>query len=114
MLGNEAKEQIAVVQYCALHGIPVFAIPNGGSRNKIEAVNLKRSGVKTGVPDLCFPEARHGYHGLYIEMKYGKNKATPAQKQWLTLLNENGYLAKVCYGFAEAKEIIDGYFSSNP
>ena len=47
----------------------IFHIPNGGSRNTLEAANLKRQGVKAGVPDLCLPVARQNYHGLYIEMK---------------------------------------------
>ena len=33
-------------------------VPNGGSRDKVEAVNLKRAGVKPGVPDLCLPRCR--------------------------------------------------------
>lgn len=36
----------------------LYHIPNGGSRNKLEAANLKRQGVKAGVPDLCLPVAR--------------------------------------------------------
>ena len=36
----------------------LFHVPNGGSRNKAEAANLKRQGVRPGVPDLCFPVAR--------------------------------------------------------
>ena len=30
----------------------LFAVPNGGYRNKIEAANLKRQGVIAGVPDF--------------------------------------------------------------
>ena len=46
----------------------LYHVPNGGSRNTLEAANLKRQGVKAGVPDLCLPVARQGHHGLYIEM----------------------------------------------
>lgn len=49
----------------------LYHIPNGGSRNKIEAANLRRQGVRSGVPDLCLPVARGNYHGLYIELKWG-------------------------------------------
>ncbi len=108
---SEATEQIAVIQYCDFKKIPVFAIPNGGSRNKLEAVNLKRQGVRAGVPDLCIPVARRGYHGLYIEMKFGKNTTTDSQNKWLELLNKNGYCAAVCHGFAKAQTVIDWYFS---
>lgn len=106
----EAQEQIAVVQYCEWRKLPIFAIPNGGSRNKIEAINLKRQGVKPGVPDLCIPVPRRCYHGLYIEMKYGNNKASDQQEEWIDLLTANGYLAKVCWGAGEAIALIDWYF----
>lgn len=108
----EAHEQIAVIQYCDIKRIPVFAIPNGGTRNKIEAANLKRQGVKKGVPDLYIPVAKGGYHGLFIEMKYGKGKPSKYQNLWIELLNRNGYLATVCWGADEAIKTIDKYFRS--
>lgn len=108
---SEATEQEAVVSWCFYNQILIFAIPNGGSRNKLEAANLKRQGVKAGVPDLFVPVARRGFHGLFIEMKYGRNKTTPDQDKWLDALNREGYLAKVCYGYAEAVELIKYYFS---
>ena len=69
----------------------MYHIPNGGSRNRLEAANLKKQGVKSGVPDICLPVARGAYHGLYIEMKVGRNKASENQTQWLSDLNEQGY-----------------------
>jgi hypothetical protein len=107
----EVHEQIVVVKYCAARNYPIFAIPNGGSRNKIEAVNLKRQGVKAGVPDLFLPVANHGKHGLFIEMKYGKGRTSPAQKEWIELLRENGYAAEVCYGASEAIDLIEKYLT---
>ena len=71
---SEAQEQAAVIEYCEFIHVPVFHIPNGGYRNAREAANLKRQGVKAGVPDLCIPVAKGGYHGLYIEMKTKKGK----------------------------------------
>lgn len=87
----------------------MFHIPNGGSRNKLEAANLKKQGVKAGVPDLFLPVSRGGYHGLFIELKYGKNKPTEKQTEWLTNLNEQGYAVAVCYGCNEASEKILKY-----
>lgn len=105
----EAIEQIKVVQYCNLKKIRMFHTPNGGSRNRIEAINLKRQGVSSGVPDLCFPIPNRKYHGLFIEMKYGKNKPTENQKKWIDYLNSVGYLACVCYGANEAIKLINEY-----
>lgn len=112
---HEAREQQALFAWSALSvgKYPELAllyhIPNGGSRNKIEAANLKRQGVKAGVPDICLPVARGGYHGLYIELKAGRNKATEKQRQWLTALEREGYQAVVCYGWEVAKKAIEDY-----
>lgn len=87
----------------------LYAIPNGGRRDKAEAAHLKRQGVKSGVPDLHLPVARGNYHGLYIEMKVGKNKPTQNQKEWISALKASGYAVEVCYSAAAARQIIIAY-----
>lgn len=85
-------------------------IPNGGGRNEIEAAHLKRHGVKAGVPDLCLPVARGGYHGLYIELKRRDGGHVSAnQKAWLNALRDQGYRAVVCCGWEAAKDEIESY-----
>lgn len=114
---SEATEQEQVIQWCSWQQAQhpevgmIFHIPNGGSRNTMEAANLKRQGVKAGVPDLFLPVPKNGYHGLFIEMKYGKNKATELQKEWLEQLKKQGYCAVVCYGAEEATKKIAGYLN---
>lgn len=111
---TEAEEQAALFEWASYYPELrfMYAVPNGGSRNIIEAKNLKRQGVKSGVPDICLPVAAGGYHGLYIELKVGKNKPSENQEQWLEYLNKAGYMTKVCYGFQEARETIAGYISN--
>ena len=106
---SEAQEQQVVVEWCEWNKVPVFHIPNGGSRNKAEAANLKRQGVRAGVPDLCIPLARGQYHGLYIEMKSKHGRLSANQLDWLVRLSENGYMAEVCYGASEAIACISYY-----
>jgi len=106
---KEADEQAVVIEYCAFKNLPIFAIPNGGSRHKLEAINLKRQGVKAGVPDLFLPIASSGKHGLFLEMKVKPNKPTKMQLEWQERLNSIGYLAVVCYGADEAIKVIDDY-----
>lgn len=65
-------------------------IPNEGRRKPWVA---KRSGIKSGVPDLCLPVSRHGYHGFYLEIKAPNKKPTDSQKKWLMDLELNGYFA---------------------
>lgn len=87
----------------------IFHIPNGGKRNAKEAYYLKKQGVKSGVPDLFLPVSRHGYHGLFIEMKFGKNKTTLNQKNYIIALKEQGYAVNVCYGWESAQRVIEKY-----
>lgn len=113
----EEQEQEAFIQYCSMMASKyekldlIYAIPNGGSRNKIEAQKLKRTGVKAGVPDLFLPVARNGKHGLYIELKRKEGgRLSEHQKEWLTKLAEQGYETAVCHGSDEAIETIEKYY----
>ena len=114
----ERDEQTALFEWAAVmvNSYPelelMHHIPNGGSRNKIEAVNLKRQGVKPGVPDICLPVARGNYHGLYIELKAGNNKTTDKQDKWLSALNKQGYAVCICRSWLEAKEKILKYLEA--
>lgn len=88
----------------------MYAVPNGGSRNRIEAANLKKQGVKAGVPDICLPVARNGFNGLYIELKRQKGSRTsPEQKEWIEQLEQQGYKAVICFGFDEGKKVLEEY-----
>lgn len=110
---SEAEEQRAVIDYCRWKhpDVLIFHIPNGGSRDAREAHNLKLQGVVPGVPDLCMPVPKKGYHGLYIEMKRsGKGaRVSENQKEILAYLQSQGYVAKVCYGATEAINTINEY-----
>ncbi len=70
---------------------------------------MKQAGLKSGVPDVCLPTAHGGYIGLYIEIKVKPNKPTENQKRWLRALREAGHMVAVCYGFEEARDLIEKY-----
>lgn len=113
---SEAEEQKAIMQWTAYQSGKkpelelLYHIPNGGKRNGREAANLKAQGVKSGVPDLCLPVARKGFHGLYIELKRIKGgRVSENQDKWLTALMEQGYFTAVCYGAEQAIKIITEY-----
>ncbi len=90
----------------------MFAIPNGGSRNVIEAVNLKKSGVKAGVPDICLPVARGEYNCLWIEMKSENGKQSDPQRQWMYNLTQIGRgCYEICRSSEDAIKIIEEYLS---
>lgn len=115
---KESKEQEHLIKWCNIakckypHLDRIYSIPNGAwVNNKWEALKLKKEGLKAGVPDLFLPVPRHGYHGLYIELKHGKNKAQPNQKEWISFLNSMGYKAVVAWEFEGAKEVIENYYN---
>lgn len=86
-------------------------IPNGGSRNKREAVKLKQMGVKAGVSDICLPYPKGIYCGLYIEMKFGNNKKTEEQKAFLQDMEEAGHFVATCYSAEDAVKVIEEYLT---
>lgn len=120
---SEATEQIEVVAWCrqAAEAVPamrslhlLYHVPNGGKRNKLEAANLKQEGVKSGVPDLVLPVARGAYIGLYVEMKYGDNRESKNQIDWLTSLQAERHFVCVCYSARLALDIIERYIRLKP
>lgn len=97
----ETKEQQAFVAWFRLQyrGVRIFAIPNGGSRNKIEAKKLKDEGVTSGVPDTFIPEWK-----LWIEFKRIKgSKTPPEQKDWKAYLESCGYTVIHAKGASAAR-----------
>ena len=110
---HEDVEQEAVIDYCRLLSIPIIHIPNEGKRSKSYASKLKRMGLAKGFPDLFIPLAKKGAHGLFVELKVGNNKTTEEQREWLSLLRDNGYAAYVCRGFQSAKNCIDEYLKED-
>ena len=112
---SEDTEQINVVQWAGwnMNRYPelkwLHHVPNGGSRNKQEAVKFKQMGVKAGVSDLCLPYPKGIYCGLYIEMKYGDGRQQPTQKEFLADMAAAGHFVVTCYSAEEAVKVIEEY-----
>jgi len=113
---SEHTEQAAVFQWAKLREgqYPalklMFAVPNAGKRSPGAAAYYLAEGLKSGVPDILLPISyQYPYNGLAIEMKDGKNKPTPKQKEWLQMLADAGWRTEVCYSQEEAKAVIKDY-----
>ena len=97
----------------------LFAVPNGGERNKKVAAKLRAEGVKAGVPDVMFPVSNGTYHGLFIEMKkpefrnHQNGGCSDKQVEWINNLQQQNYLCQVCYTWREAAEIVCSYLNPN-
>lgn len=112
---SEDEEQSTIMDYCrSMTGkYPelemMYHIPNEGKRGRYYASVQKRIGLKSGVPDLCLPIARKGFHGLYIEVKALDGRTSPKQQEWIDKLCEQGYKAVICFGSDAAIEVIADY-----
>lgn len=115
MRSKEAQLQSACVRYFR-YRYPkykrlLFHVPNGGSRNVIEAANLKEQGVVSGVADLILLKPKHNYGSLCIELKIGRNKQTENQIQWARDATEEGNLYRVVTNFDQFKDLVDWYMN---
>ena len=114
---SEDTERINVIQWACwnINRYPelkwLFHVPNGGSRNKQEAVKLKQMGVKAGVSDLELPYPKGAYCGLFIEMKFGDNRQQKTQKEFLEDMAAAGHFVATCYSAGEAIEVIEEYLN---
>lgn len=91
----------------------IYHVPNERQCTPQQGKALKMMGVKAGVPDLCLPVARGGYHGLYIEMKSPEKSARASGNQiwWVEELISQNYAACVCKGWEMARDTILRYMT---
>lgn len=87
-------------------------IPNGGYRRPREAVLLKASGVRPGVPDLFLPVPIGRYVGLWIELKAPDGRVSAVQSEFMERLVRMGYAGMVAYGWREAADGIESYLGA--
>lgn len=115
-LPTEHQEQVALIDWAELVSISkwpalrwMYAVPNGGVRHFITAVNIKAEGVRPGVPDLVLPFPVFPFHGAYLEMKRRGGSLTPLQVEWRDYLKSQGYAYCMAQGFDEARDFLINY-----
>ena len=79
----------------------LFAVPNGGARNKREAGILKGEGVTAGVADVILLKPSGGFASLCVEFKTedkGSNQRD-TQKRWQEVAETAGNKYVICRSF---------------
>jgi hypothetical protein len=113
---TESAEQKAIVHWWGLqypeYEKNLFHIPNGAKRTKFQGAELKRLGLRPGVPDLFLAVPRGTFHGMFIELKTSKGVVSPVQLSYLELLTEEGYCAVVSRGAEDAIGKLQDYMKS--
>lgn len=98
------------VQY-PQYKLNLFAVPNGGRRDKVSGALLKEEGVIPGVSDLILLMPKGGYHGLLIEMKTKEGSQSLTQKQWQQHVERFGYKYVVCRSVDDFKREVGAYIN---
>lgn len=111
---SERDLQAAIIAECDLRAIhrpeygSILAIPNGQYRQG----QRMEPGLRPGIPDLFLPLARHGHHGLFLELKISPNGLSESQRQWINLLRKQGYRCEIVKDSVDAAmRIIDDYIN---
>ena len=108
MRHDEANFQVGVVRFLRMAGHFVFAVPNGGSRNVIEAANLKAQGVMAGVSDLILLLPHKVY---FIELKNpnGKGRQSPAQREFEDNVRAYGQEYLLWDNWAQVEQFVNAH-----
>lgn len=105
---TEAEEQAELARRLNRAGLVWFAVPNGGSRHVLEARNLVRQGVKSGVPDLVIlSPTERAPRGVALELKRATPVGSladvrPEQWEWLARFEVAGFRPVVGLGWRDS------------
>jgi len=89
----------------------LFAVPNGGWRDKVTAGKMKAEGVLPGVADLILLKSNAHYGALLIEMKTAKGSQQDTQKEWQRLIEADGFKYVVCRSLDTFMMEVESYLS---
>lgn len=96
------------MQYPEYDGL-LFAVPNGGRRDKQTGALLREEGVRAGVSDLLLLVPSVRYHGLCVEMKAAEGRQRPSQKEWQKKVERQGYRYALCRSLDDFMKVVSDY-----
>lgn len=110
---EEHRLQVACVQWFRYqypkHAHNLFAVPNGGKRDKVTAAKLKAEGALAGVADLILLIQSKGYGALLIEMKTSSGRQADSQKAWQKAIEKDGYKYVICRSISDFMKEVNSY-----
>lgn len=111
---SEYDMQVVTARLLDALGLLYCHVPNERKCTPRQGARLKRAGVKSGVPDVLIFNtcvdvnvATGTFKGCAIELKYDKNRPTPAQKQWLADLKEEGWYVDLAFSMVDVIAILE-------
>lgn len=109
---SEAQIQASMVRwynntYCLAHHSPrhiIFSVPNGGTRNALEATSLKAQGLLPGVSDIIIVRPNRT---LYVEVKTRTGKQSKEQIAFMQRVQALGHVYVLVRSLDEFKSFIE-------
>jgi hypothetical protein len=68
----------------------LFAVPNGGRRDKATGARLKDEGVVAGVSDLILLHRTERFGALCMELKTPTGRQSESQREWQKMAENHG------------------------
>lgn len=87
----------------------VLHIANEGKRTKRFGHELKLMGLRPGAFDILVTMQRHGYPGMWLELKSKFGKLSESQKQFRKDMESQGYYCDVAYSIDAALDVLKWY-----
>ena len=116
-VSSEEELQEEIVKIWRLHTpcdqwFRLFHPANGGYRQTLEAAKFKRMGVVAGIADLVclLQDKKVGF----IELKFGKNDATPAQEAFANFCKKERFPYALCRTVNEALKTLENWGIYDP
>jgi hypothetical protein len=75
-------------------------------------MKAKRMGYRSGTPDILIFKPSGMFHGMFLELKCGKNDVSDAQKEFLEIAQGLNYYCCVAWDFETAKLNLTSYLEN--
>ena len=103
MRKEEHYIQVGIVNYLRLHGLYVFAVPNGGQRAITTARMLKAEGCTAGISDLVILEKGTV---RFVEVKTSKGRQQESQKEFEEIIKAHNMKYEVWRDIEDAVDYV--------
>lgn len=98
------------LQYPRLRHV-LFAVPNGGRRDRVTGSRLKDEGAVPGVADLILLKSNRRHGALAVEMKTPQGAQSPSQREWQREAEAVGVKYAVCRSLEEFMDVVNEYLN---
>lgn len=102
MSEDQIQQQIIIYYRNLFKGL-IFSVPNGGTRNLLEAKKLKATGLMAGVADIVI--LKPNAETIFVEVKKEKGVQSEVQKSFENKVKDLGFRYYIVRSLDEFKKL---------